>query len=496
MDNFIAETVADLTDKASDVGNKGAALQAQKILQEQKDRIDSQLADEIVALKQSGEASSDAYRKLLGETTALSTAINAAKTDAQVAAIKEERLDLANLAPQGGERLIAQADAQIYSKIRGGLDEAKKGFRSHLNFELPLPAIKQDRATGKNKVFPVKAAAPAGENETSIEASYMAYEAALRNDFRANATGSGAGNFIIPSLVVDLIGYIVKYPRLYNKFRVYQTPGVSPLTVNRITGINPAPIISTAGVPTGERQQINPNNVTTSNVTFNALKVAGLTRITPELLRTLPADMLQTQIATYLADSIGLRFARDAVNGPGGAVRGDGVVQYLTTNKADVAGGVRFVTKKGALDAGTIKRETVTSLFAAVGGAYQSIAGGLTLAMHSGTFWSVWSAIQDSYPLFSDTRSFDTPRLGPWMVCVDDEFAAKPDEDNEFANNSVPIVAGDFMRAWGIRYGGALQLSVSYEEAFTTDQITIKAVQHFDTKPLELPAVAALQVQT
>ena len=488
------DVVASFAEIAADVGDKSGALRTQDILQAQKDRIDGQLADEIVALKAAGEVSSEKYRLLLSETTALSTAISAAKAEASVAAIKEERLDLANMSPQGGERLIAQADAELYSQLRTGVKQlGSLGRPGSFNIEVPLPAIHQDVQAGKNKVVPVKAVAPAGEDQTSIEASYRTYEAALRNEFQANAT-VGENSLVVPTLVVDLISYLVTYERLFNKFRVYQTPGVSDLVINRLTGIKPAGIISKTGVLTGEREPISPNNVTTSDVTLRALKAAGLTRITPELIATLPADMLQSRISSYLAESIGLRFALDAVDGPVGEDnRAVGVVPYMVANAANV----NLVGTAGTLNVSSIDRSTLTGLFGKIGGAYQSIVGGLTLAMHSRTFWELWSTIQDSYPMFTGMRGYDGNRLGPWEVCVDDAFKAPSvAKDPAFKNNEVPIVAGDFMRGWAIRYGGALRLNVSNEESFATDQITIRAIQHFDTQPAELPAIAALQVKS
>ena len=494
MSIYETNAVASFMDKAADVGNKDAALRTQDILQAQKDRIDGQLAEEIVALKAAGEVSSEKYRLLLSETTALSTAISAAKAEASVAAIKEERLDLANMAPQGGERLIAQADAKLYSHLRDGIEHlGSRGMKSNFDIEVPLPAIKQDVRSGKNVVVPVKAVAPQGEDETSLEASYMAYEAALRNEFTANAT-VGTNSLVVPTMVVDLISYLVTYERLFNKFRVYQTPGVSDLVINRLTGVGMAAIISKAGVVTGEREDVPVNNVTTSDVTLRALKAAGLTRITPELVASLPADMLQSRIASYLAESLGLRFAFDAVQGPANSdIRGVGVKPYLVANAATT----NLVNNiPGTLPVANLNRQVLTSLFGKIGGAYQGIVNGLTLAMHSQTFWHLWSNIQDSDPLFTNSRGYDGSRLGPWEVCIDDAFD-RPTRVNgtAFTADQVPVAAGDFMRGWAIRYGGALRLNVSNEESFTTDQITIRAIQHFDTQPAEVPAVAALQVK-
>ena len=482
MSDFFTETVADLTDKAADVGNKNAALQAEKVLQEQKDRIDGQLAAEILSLKQSGEASSEKYRRLLGETTALSTAIRASKTDAATASVKEERLDLLKHAPQGAERAIAQADAKIYAQLRSGLKEAENGYKAHLSLELPLPVIQQDELTGEVKVAPVKAAAPQGDTEASLEASYMQYEKALRNEFTATGI-SGDNGFVIPSLVVDLIGYIVTYPRLYNKFKVYQTTGVEDLNVNRITGIAPASVIGTAATK-GEKAPITANNVTTDSVTLRALKVAALTRITPELINTLPADMLQSRISSYLAQSLGLKFAADAISGDGGSSAGQGVGNHFNASGA-VARRVEAPTGAKS-DLKLVNRHEISKLFAALGGEYQSLVGGLTLATTTSVFWQLWSNLQGEHPLFTDSRGFMGTRLGPWEVCVDDAIDAP-------AAGKTGIFAGNFMRAWAIRYAGALRLNVSYEESFTSDQITIRAIQHYDTQPAELPAVAGYQ---
>ena len=480
MSIYETDAVASFIDKAADVGNKDAALRTQNVLQAQKDRIDGQLAAEIVAMKAAGEVSSEKYRLLLSETTALSTAISAAKAEASVAALKEERLDLAKMAPQGGESLIADADAKLYAQIREGLVTAREGYKTQLNVELPLPVIAQDKASGKNKVAPVKAVAPKGKTQAEIEASYRAYESALRNDF--SAASAAVTDFVIPTLVVDLIGYIVTYPRLFNKFKVYQTMGVEDLLVNRIEDIAEAKVIGTA-TNRGQSQTPTPDNdVMTSNVKLRALKVAAFTKLTPELVNTLPADALQTRISDYLAQSLGLKYARDAVTGDNSETRGNGVAAYI--NGTVAAGAARRVNGKNTTDvAANIDRGELTKLFAHLGGEYQSLVGGLTLATNTTTFWQLWSNIQQDYPLLSDSRNFVGHRLGPWEVCIDDRI-------DDVGDDNMPILAGDFMRAWGIRYAGALRLEVSYEDAFRTDEITVRAIQHFDTQPLELKAVA------
>ena len=498
MSDYITETVATLADKAADVGNKDAALHNQKVLQAQKDNLDGQIADEIIAMRQRGEVSSEKYQRLLAEITALSTSLNLSKVDASVAAVKEERLELANKASIGGEMLIAQADAKLYAQMRDGIRRAANGYKTHLNVEVPMPLIAQNSATGKNKIVPIKAEAPEGETETTLEASYMKYQQGV-SEFNA----TGVAQFTIPSLVVDLIGYIVTYPRLYNKFKVYQTMGVEPLNVNRITGIKPATVIGTA-TNSGETEDINRNDVTTSKQALRALKVAGFTTVTPELVNTLPADMLQTRIADYLAQSLGLKYAIDAARGDGSDDEGRGVTHYLE-NTAAVSrtnvNGVRKVTGKtnNVAQGGTnIDRREVAKLFAALGGEYQGLVGGLTLATNTELFWTIWANIQDSYPLFSDSRGFDGMKLGPWDVCVDDALKVPVNNqpDAAQANDRITLLAGNFMRAWSIRYGGTLRLNVSYEDRFGSDEITIRAIQHFDTQPSEVPAVAGYVSKT
>ena len=481
MSIYDADTVASLTDRAADVGNKDAALRIQGVLQRQKDRLDGQLADEIIALKDRGESTSEKYRSLLSETTALSTALNAAKVEAATGSAKEERLELAKMSPLGAERAIAAADAQLYAQIRGGLQKASEGYKTRLNVELPLPVIAQDPRTGFNKVAPVKAVAPEGKNEAELETSYKAYEQALRNEFTAVADTT---KFVIPSLVVDLIGYIVTYPRLFNKYKVYQTMGVETLNVNRIEGIAPATVIGTR-TNAGQSVDLPNNDVTTSNVNLRALKVAGLTKVTPELVNTLPADALQTRISDYLAQSLGLRYAIDAVTGTGGASQGRGIVHFLAATAA------RVVTGKAGVvtDPTKFDRHEVTGTFAKLGGEYQSLVGGLTLATNTATFWQLWSNLQGDYPLFTDSRGYMGQRLGPWEVCVDDAIPA-------LTNDAIPLLAGDFMRAFAIRYAGPLRLEVSYEEAFSTDEIVIRAIQHFDTQPIEVKAFAGYKAKT
>ena len=168
------------------------------------------------------------------------------------------------------------------------------------------------------------------------------------------------------------------------------------------------------------------------------------------------------------------------MKGTGNDTTGNGVAAFINA----AAGASRRVDGKNTTDvAANIDRGEVTKLFAHLGGEYQSLVSGLTLATSTTTFWQLWSNIQQEYPLFSDTRGFMGHRLGPWEVCIDDAIP-------EVADDALPILAGDFMRAWGIRYAGPLRLEVSYEDAFRTDEITVRAIQHFDTQPLELKAVA------
>ena len=466
--------VATLADKAADVGNRDQALAHQKVLQARKDRIDGQIAAEITALNASGEVSSGKYKALLTESMALSSSLSEARAQAKSAEIKEERLELERLAPQGAEQAIAEADAQFSHKLISAMTLGSGSF------SVPLPAIRQNKRTGEVDVAPVKASAPANTGETSFEASYRNAEQA---QFKATATT----DFRIPTVVVDLITDIVTYPRLVNKFRLYQTVGIENIAVNHITGINEAPVLSDSTPATirGEGKSVTRNQVSTANVGFRALKVGGTATVTPELLETFPADMMQTEIADYLAQSLGLTFARQAVSGNGSANQAKGVVHWL-----DNEGTSQRVDGKGqTANAANIDRAEVTKLMAELGGEYQNTVGGLTLAANTTTFWQLWSNIQQDYPLFSDSRSYDGQRLGPWDVCVDDAFS-------NVGNNVTCIVAGNFMRAFGLRLGGALRLEVSRDARFDNDEIVIKAIQHFDTQPLETKALAGYRAKS
>ena len=462
MSNYNLDAVAGFADKAADVGDRDAALRTQEVLKAKKARIDSQLAAEIVALDKRGEASSETYRMLLSESTALNGAIGSAKVDAAQAAVKEERLELNADAAGGAEMAVAKADSQLYKQLYHAF--TRKGNHE---FEVPMPVLRQDAVTGETRVIPVKA------TDNNLKA-------AAAGDFVANAN---AGAFTVPTLVTDLITYIVTYPRLYNKFKMYQTVGIENVAVNRLAGINPAPVVGTRA-NNGEMVDLSAVNAKQETVGLDALKVAGYTRITRELVQTLPADMLQTEISSYLAQSLGLRFATDAVSGDGGASAGQGVANWL----GKTAGSKQlFVGKTGvSADTKTFDRNEVGGMLAKIGAAYQSIAGNVTLAGTPTTFWTLFANIHGDGPLFADSRAYEGQRLGMWDFCVDDAFA-------EIGDGNIPLVGGDFGRAWAIRYGGALRLEVSYDDAFLSDQITVKAVQHFDTQPIETPAVAGYQ---
>ena len=462
--NIDYNTVAAYADKAADVGNKEQTLAAQKILQEQKDRVDGQLASEIVALKQSGETSSEKYRHLLTETTALAASLREARAQEGVARMKEERLELASLSPQGAEHAIAEVDAK-FDKVFCANLVSRSG-----HVDVPMPVISQDRRSSEIVVAAVKPSAVTDDGRVLAETSVANAE---------RYTAAATTDFIIPTVVADLVTYWVTYPRLFNKFRAYQTMGVETLALNRITGIAMAePVGATNNNPRGESVAIADNNPSYGHVSLRAIKVAGLTRVTPELLETLPRDMLQSIITDYLGQSLGLRFAFDAIRGNGSITQGQGIVPFLTANTGQLVTG-----KAQSSNVDNIDRKEITKLFAKLGGAYQSTVGGLTLAANTTTFWALWSNIQDSYPLFSDTRGFTANRLGPWEVCIDDAI-------EDVADEKICILAGDFMRGYAIRYGGNLRLEVSRDVEFKSDNIVIKAVQAFDTQPAEIAAFA------
>lgn len=457
------DAVASFSDKASDVGNRDAELASQKLLQAQKARVDQMLANELTAMHKNGQASSEAYKNLLAETTALGRALNEAHAKASVASIKEERLELASLHGGSAEKVIAETDAKFQRRFISALNN-RDGL-----IDVPMPAIAQNSKTGEIQVSAVKPKAAAQNGETSIEASLRQAQ---------QITAAATSDFTIPSVVVDLLGFVVTYPRLFNKFRVYQTVGIETVNLNKIENIQPAEYMSTGTVRTGEAQDADPAVFKYGKTALRALKVGGTTSVTPELVSTLPADMLQERIASYLAESLGLRYADAAVNGTGGSAQAKGIVHWL--NNEGTA--QRVDGKATTSNVANIDRAEVAKLFSRLGGAYQSIVGNLTIAANSTTFWNLWSNIQEDYPLFSDSRSYAGQMLGPWSVCVDDALP-------NVANDNVAILAGDFMKAWAIRYGGALRLEVSRDFRFQTDEIVIKAVQHFDTQPAETKAV-------
>ena len=478
---------------AEDVGNLEDRLASLRVLHDRQRSLQHQLARELEAMN--GGSRTARYNRLLGELSMLGRAITSTQLEVDTARLREERLDMASLLPHGAVRAIQQSDTRFYSQLKQGLDRQAQGYNTALTIDYDMPMVAKDNV-GRTKVYPFAAKAPDGETTADLEESYLAMRRAVDGDLLAANTSA---DFVLPTPVVDLIQYVVSYSRLYQEFNVEQTPGVNLLEVNRLTGIEPAAIIGNA-TNSGQRAAIPETVVETDSVQLRALKVAGLTTLSSDTLESLPEFMLREQIASYLGQSIALRFAESAVNGSGSSgeaaqpgppevpeVKPDayGVIPFLKANTDRLSVGKAGV----AADFSLFDRAEAARMFGLIGGAYQRVPGRAKFACNAKSFWQLWSHLQDRKPLFADGREYDGPSLGGWPTVIDD---AIPDLDTV---GNIGLLAASWQDAYTLRLAGKLRLQVSFQHAFRKDQLTIRAIQHFDVQPRDINALAGYQVQ-